>query len=42
MARGKAADTFGPGMHASTYGGNPLAVRFGFFLSFVFFVCSGN
>jgi len=25
MARGKAASTFGPGDHASTYGGNPLA-----------------
>lgn len=25
MARGEAAETFGPGDHASTYGGNPLA-----------------
>merc|ERR1712228_971140 len=25
MARGEAADVFGPGDHASTYGGNPLA-----------------
>lgn len=25
MARGEAAEVFGPGDHASTYGGNPLA-----------------
>ena len=25
MAKGEAADEFGPGDHASTYGGNPLA-----------------
>ena len=29
MARGEAADTFGPGDHASTYGGNPLACAAG-------------
>jgi len=29
MARGVAADVFGPGDHASTYGGNPLACRAG-------------
>mmetsp|Transcript_31898 Transcript_31898/g.32329 ORF Transcript_31898/g.32329 Transcript_31898/m.32329 type:complete len:141 (+) Transcript_31898:903-1325(+) len=29
MARGEAANTFGPGDHASTYGGNPLACAAG-------------
>ena len=29
MARGDAATTFGPGDHASTYGGNPLACNAG-------------
>jgi acetylornithine/N-succinyldiaminopimelate aminotransferase len=29
MARGEAATTFGPGDHASTYGGNPLACAAG-------------
>ena len=29
MARGDAATTFGPGDHASTYGGNPLACAAG-------------
>lgn len=29
MARGAAADVFGPGDHASTYGGNPLACSAG-------------
>ena len=29
MARGAAADVFGPGDHASTYGGNPLACAAG-------------
>jgi acetylornithine aminotransferase len=29
MARGPAADVFGPGDHASTYGGNPLACAAG-------------
>lgn len=29
MARGEAADVFGPGDHASTYGGNPLACAAG-------------
>lgn len=29
MARGEAANTFGPGDHASTYGGNPLACSAG-------------
>lgn len=29
MAKGPAADVFGPGDHASTYGGNPLACRAG-------------
>jgi acetylornithine aminotransferase len=29
MARGEAATTFGPGDHASTYGGNPLACSAG-------------
>lgn len=29
MARGEAASTFGPGDHASTYGGNPLACAAG-------------
>merc|ERR1712194_926418 len=29
IARGKAADTFGPGDHASTFGGNPLACAAG-------------
>jgi len=29
MARGDAASTFGPGDHASTYGGNPLACAAG-------------
>jgi acetylornithine/N-succinyldiaminopimelate aminotransferase len=29
MARGVAADVFGPGDHASTYGGNPLACAAG-------------
>ena len=29
MARGEAAETFGPGDHASTYGGNPLACAAG-------------
>lgn len=29
MARGDAANTFGPGDHASTYGGNPLACAAG-------------
>jgi len=29
MARGQAANTFGPGDHASTYGGNPLACAAG-------------
>jgi len=29
MAKGDAADVFGPGDHASTYGGNPLACRAG-------------
>ncbi len=27
LARGEAADTFGPGSHGSTFGGNPLACR---------------
>lgn len=27
LARGEAADLLGPGMHASTFGGNPLACR---------------
>ncbi|AHF04950.1 acetylornithine aminotransferase [Marichromatium purpuratum 984] len=27
LARGEAADTFGPGSHGSTFGGNPLAAR---------------
>jgi acetylornithine aminotransferase len=27
LARGPAADTFGPGAHGSTFGGNPLACR---------------
>ena len=29
LARGKAADLFSPGHHASTFGGNPLACRVG-------------
>lgn len=29
MAKGEAAETFGPGDHASTYGGNPLACAAG-------------
>ena len=29
MAKGEAADVFGPGDHASTYGGNPLACAAG-------------
>ena len=29
MAKGEAADTFAPGDHASTYGGNPLACAAG-------------
>jgi acetylornithine aminotransferase len=29
LARGAAADTFGPGSHGSTFGGNPLACRAG-------------
>lgn len=29
LARGEAATTFGPGDHASTYGGNPLACAAG-------------
>lgn len=29
LARGKAAQLFSPGHHASTFGGNPLACRVG-------------
>ena len=37
MARGDAASTFGPGDHASTYGGNPLACAAG--LSVAKYIC---
>lgn len=40
MARGKAADTFGPGMHASTYGGNPLACAAG--LAVAKYICDND
>lgn len=40
MARGDAATTFGPGDHASTYGGNPLACAAG--LSVAQYMCDHN
>lgn len=40
MARGDAATTFGPGDHASTYGGNPLACAAG--LAVAQYMCDHN
>eukprot|EP00339_Tiarina_fusa_P009913 CAMPEP_0117080286 /NCGR_PEP_ID=MMETSP0472-20121206/56654_1 /TAXON_ID=693140 ORGANISM="Tiarina fusus, Strain LIS" /NCGR_SAMPLE_ID=MMETSP0472 /ASSEMBLY_ACC=CAM_ASM_000603 /LENGTH=441 /DNA_ID=CAMNT_0004807879 /DNA_START=129 /DNA_END=1455 /DNA_ORIENTATION=- len=40
MARGEAATTFGPGDHASTYGGNPLACAAG--LAVAQYLCDHN
>jgi acetylornithine aminotransferase len=40
MARGEAATTFGPGDHASTYGGNPLACAAG--LAVAQYFCDHN
>ena len=40
MARGDAASTFGPGDHASTYGGNPLACAAG--LAVAKYICDNN
>jgi len=40
MARGEAATTFGPGDHASTYGGNPLACAAG--LAVAQYMCDNN
>ena len=40
MARGDAATTFGPGDHASTYGGNPLACAAG--LAVAKYICDHN
>ena len=40
LARGKAATTFGPGDHASTYGGNPLACAAG--LAVAQAICDGD
>lgn len=40
MARGDAATTFGPGDHASTYGGNPLACAAG--LAVAQYLCDHN
>eukprot|EP00429_Kryptoperidinium_foliaceum_P001647 CAMPEP_0176008864 /NCGR_PEP_ID=MMETSP0120_2-20121206/3959_1 /TAXON_ID=160619 /ORGANISM="Kryptoperidinium foliaceum, Strain CCMP 1326" /LENGTH=457 /DNA_ID=CAMNT_0017341651 /DNA_START=18 /DNA_END=1391 /DNA_ORIENTATION=+ len=40
MARGEAATTFGPGDHASTYGGNPLACAAG--LAVAQYMCDHN
>mmetsp|Transcript_22616 Transcript_22616/g.49178 ORF Transcript_22616/g.49178 Transcript_22616/m.49178 type:complete len:465 (-) Transcript_22616:3804-5198(-) len=40
MARGEAANTFGPGDHASTYGGNPLACAAG--LAVAKYICDND
>jgi len=40
MARGDAATTFGPGDHASTYGGNPLACAAG--LAVAKYICDND
>ncbi len=40
MARGEAATTFGPGDHASTYGGNPLACAAG--LAVAKYICDND
>lgn len=40
LARGDAATTFGPGDHASTYGGNPLACAAG--LAVANYICEHN
>lgn len=40
MARGEAASTFGPGDHASTYGGNPLACAAG--LAVAKYICDND
>lgn len=40
MARGDAANTFGPGDHASTYGGNPLACAAG--LAVAKYICDND
>lgn len=40
LARGEAATTFGPGDHASTYGGNPLACAAG--LAVANYMCEHN
>ena len=40
MARGDAASTFGPGDHASTYGGNPLACAAG--LAVAKYICDND
>ena len=40
LARGDAATTFGPGDHASTYGGNPLACAAG--LAVAGYICENN
>ena len=40
LAKGEAATTFGPGDHASTYGGNPLACAAG--LAVAGYICENN